>query len=293
MGLEKVQPSLILNVDETGFGASKSGRIKPQKVIIPKSYVGTPRFLEGEEKRFVSCIAATTASGRLLAPGLIATRKNDAEDAQKCSFYHHCRRYFSEKAFVPTAIFGDYIKSIAVPYVNSVREMTKEPDSSAVLLCDGHKGQYSPLLAALCAENRISLYVIPPHTSHILQPLDQDIFRWMKKEYSQFEQPTGLSKISSTLERVWSSYQATNVIHTVVSSWTRTGIVPQIEEGVAVRVMVDPAFIEDRVTMAEGETRDAASRGRPASHGEFGCLNEDQMLILEAGQCAFCCQRLA
>ena len=139
LGIEKVHPSLILNVDETGFGASKSGRIKPQKVILPKSFTGTPRFLEGEEKRFVSCIATTTASGLLLAPGLIASRKYDAQDAEKCSFYHHRRRYFSEKAFVPTDIFGDYIKSVVIPYIASMRELLKVPDAPAVLLCDGHK----------------------------------------------------------------------------------------------------------------------------------------------------------
>ena len=134
--------------------------------------------------------------------------------------------------------------------------------------------------------------MVHPHTSHILQPLDQDIFRRMKKEYSQFEQPAGFTKISTTLERVWSSYQATNVIHTVLTSWTRTGIVPEVENGVAARITVDPAHSDDRVTMPEGGTPDEASRGRPASHAEFGCLNKNQRLILEAGQCPFCCHPL-
>ena len=48
--IERVHPALILNVDETGFGESKYGRIKPEQVILPKSSTGTPRFLEGEKK---------------------------------------------------------------------------------------------------------------------------------------------------------------------------------------------------------------------------------------------------
>lgn len=89
----------------------------------------------------------------------------------------------------------------------------KEPDAPEVLLCDWHRGNYAPLLV----ENRIPLYGIPPDTSHILWPLDQDIFRRMKKDYSQFQQPTVFTKISSTLGRVWRPYQGPGVIHTVLN----------------------------------------------------------------------------
>ena len=63
LGIQDFDPRLVINIDETGFGQSKSGRQKPPKVIVPVSFQGSPIYKEQEEKRYVSCIAATTLSG--------------------------------------------------------------------------------------------------------------------------------------------------------------------------------------------------------------------------------------
>ena len=86
MGLNEIDPRLVVNIDETGFGQSKSGRSRLQKVIVPKSFVGSPAYREEEEKRYVSCIAATTLSGTILKPALISNREEEAADAYRCPF---------------------------------------------------------------------------------------------------------------------------------------------------------------------------------------------------------------
>lgn len=63
LDIQVVDPRLIINLDETGFGQSPSGRTKAQKVIVPNSFSGSPVYKATEEKTYVTCIAATTLAG--------------------------------------------------------------------------------------------------------------------------------------------------------------------------------------------------------------------------------------
>lgn len=50
-----------------------------------------------------------------------------------------------------------------------------------LLICDGHDSHISGSFLAHCLQNRIVLLILPPHTSHLLQPLDVAIFGPLKK----------------------------------------------------------------------------------------------------------------
>ena len=50
-----------------------------------------------------------------------------------------------------------------------------------LLVCDGHYSHISGSFIAHCLQNRIILMILPPHTSHLLQPLDVAIFGPLKK----------------------------------------------------------------------------------------------------------------
>ncbi|MGZ9928148.1 hypothetical protein ACXYTC_24525, partial [Escherichia coli] len=49
-----------------------------------------------------------------------------------------------------------------------------------LLICDGHDSHISGSFISHYIQNRISLLIIPPHTSHVLQPLNVAIFRPLK-----------------------------------------------------------------------------------------------------------------
>ena len=115
--IQEIDPHLIINIDETGFGQSLSGKVKPQKVIVPITFSGSPVYRASEEKRYVSCIAAVTLAGELLRPGLIANRKQEADDATKCSFFSSCERYHSATAFISGDIFLHYKRNVVQNYV--------------------------------------------------------------------------------------------------------------------------------------------------------------------------------
>ena len=53
-----------------------------------------------------------------------------------------------------------------------------------LLLCDGHDSHITAQFVRYCIDNRIILFVLPPHSSHILQPLDVGVFGPVKAAMS-------------------------------------------------------------------------------------------------------------
>jgi hypothetical protein len=58
---------------------------------------------------------------------------------------------------------------------------TKANGQQRLLICDGHDSHISGSFISHCIQNRITLLILPPHTSHLLQPLDVAIFGQLKK----------------------------------------------------------------------------------------------------------------
>jgi hypothetical protein len=72
MELSQISLHLIMNLDETGFGASKSGRQKSRRVFVPESSSQTPEFKESRDSHFVTALCGISGSGNVTIPGLIA-----------------------------------------------------------------------------------------------------------------------------------------------------------------------------------------------------------------------------
>ena len=62
-------------------------------------------------------------------------------------------------------------------------ESTKEKagGKTCLLICDGHESHVTSDLLQHCRENNIVLLLLPPHTSHMTQPLDVAVFGLLKK----------------------------------------------------------------------------------------------------------------
>jgi hypothetical protein len=67
-GISVTSRHLILNLDETRFGSSKSGRMKSRQVIVPSSFHGTPVYRETTDSHFVTALCAISLAGDVLTP---------------------------------------------------------------------------------------------------------------------------------------------------------------------------------------------------------------------------------
>ena len=57
-------------------------------------------------------------------------------------------------------------------------------DRIRLLICDGHDSHISVKFVAYCIENNICLFLLLPHSSHLLQPLDVGVFSSLRTAVS-------------------------------------------------------------------------------------------------------------
>jgi hypothetical protein len=100
-----------------------------------------------------------------------------------------------------------------------------------MLIFDGNKAHLYGALREWAARHRLVFVLLPPRTRHLLQPLDQAFLRRSKTQYSVFQRISDLSKVSSSLERIWMAIQATMITRLICNSWKHAGIIPVIESG--------------------------------------------------------------
>ena len=159
-GLED-QPSKIWNCDESGFSlCPKSG-----KVLAPvgiKSVYSTV----GPQKLQITTLVAIGADGSVIPPMHIFPGERFAYNP-----LHGCvdGSYFgkSSSGWMKTELFYGWI-------ANHFGRLVKQ--RPVVLLVDGHSTHIDVETSTFCKENEILLYCLPPHSSHITQPLDVGFF---------------------------------------------------------------------------------------------------------------------
>ena len=68
-------------------------------------------------------------------------------------------------------------------FVNALnlRRVIKQRENIDLLICDGHDSHITGEWIAHCMDNNIILMILPPHSSHLTQPLDVGIFDSLKK----------------------------------------------------------------------------------------------------------------
>ena len=76
--------------------------------------------------------------------------------------------------------FFEYIANGFIPWIEE--QNIKKP---VILFVDGHSTHLTLQVSKLCDENDVILYLLPPNTTHILQPADVGAFKSMKQHWRQ------------------------------------------------------------------------------------------------------------
>ena len=69
-----------------------------------------------------------------------------------------------------------------------------------ILFVDGHKSHINADVTQFCQEHGIVLYILNPHSSHVIQPLDVEFYGLLKGEW----------KKAVNMHRITSGYQSVN-----------------------------------------------------------------------------------
>ena len=173
--VRRISPSNIYNFDETGFAL---GQGKPQKVI--SRFRERTRMLSGERGELLTGIECVAADGWVMepyfvAPGLV-----------------HLERWYeggtlSEESRIAVSSSGYSNDELAIDWLHFFQKHTRDRahGEQRLLLFDGHGSHLTWHFLDLCEQWNIIPFVFPPHTTHIVQPLDGSPFRALKQRFRE------------------------------------------------------------------------------------------------------------
>lgn len=163
------KPNRIWNLDESSFSHD------PYKTKIVGAR-GKPcsRTVSGPGRENTTVLSAVSASG-LKAPPLIVYKGKNIWDAWVPDEEHSFPGMAfaaSKKGWMESDIFLNYFQKTLLPALGQERPI--------LIIYDGHSTHITIALIELAMENNITILKLPPHISHLLQPLDLSVFRSLK-----------------------------------------------------------------------------------------------------------------
>lgn len=173
--LENPYPSdAIFNVDETGFAL---GTTLPSKVLIKRGDTTAFKKISGRQE-WITVIECIGASGVALPPLLIFKAKHTNTAWIPASTPEKWKFSTSNSGWTSDNHAYEWLTTLFEP------ETRRNDGKRRLLLLDGHGSHLTARFIAFCLDKNIDLVCLPPHTSHLLQPLDVGVFSPLKRALS-------------------------------------------------------------------------------------------------------------
>jgi hypothetical protein len=166
----------VYNFDEAGF---MMGKITTQLVVTGAERRGRPKAIQPGNREWVTVIQAINATGWTIPPFLVFAGQ------------YHLSAWYEESDIprdwaIAISDNGWTTNEIGVEWLKHFNAHTKARvvGTRRLLVLDGHESHHSLEFQELCKENNIYTLCMPPHSSHLLQPLDVGCFSPLKRAYS-------------------------------------------------------------------------------------------------------------
>ena len=130
----------------------------------------------------------------------------------------------SPQGWIDQKLFCEWLQKLFIANIPLARPV--------LLLLDSHFSHYTPETIKIAAENEIILFCLPPHTTHVAQPLDISFLGPLKKHWFQTcntyitENPGKVVtkfQFSSLFTKVW--FQLIQP-QSIVSGFKKVGVCP-------------------------------------------------------------------
>ena len=164
-------PALYYNMDETGFAfdpkSNKTIHIRGEKNAF---------CISSGSKAQVTVIACVSAAGQAIPPLIVWKRKTMVPEMATGEIPGTVYG-FSKNGWTNSIIFDSWFKKLFLRYAPASRPI--------ILFMDGHTSHYFPDTVAFAAENGVILFLLPPNTTHLTQPLDKGVFGPFKQHWKR------------------------------------------------------------------------------------------------------------
>ncbi|KFY29501.1 hypothetical protein V491_00005 [Pseudogymnoascus sp. VKM F-3775] len=227
----------IYNFDETGF---MMGIISIGMVVTSVERHSNTKLVQPGGREWVTVIQGVNSQGWCIPPFIIVAGK-----------YHLLSWY--ENSILPK----DWVIAISdngwttnergFEWIQHFDKYTKYRTAGIyrLLILDSHESHHSTDFELFCKENKIITLYMPPHSSHILQPLDGSCFRPLKQAYGrQIEDLIQASTIYITKDdffpAFFAAFQAAITEKNIQGGFRGVGLVPFNPEIVLSKLDIRP-----------------------------------------------------
>ncbi|KAK7592451.1 hypothetical protein V3481_007069 [Fusarium oxysporum f. sp. vasinfectum] len=237
----------IYNFDETGF---MMGIIASGMVVTGTDRRGRPKSVQPGNREWVTVIQAINAEGWAIQPFIVVAGQ------------YHLANWYQESNLpgdwaIATTHNGWTDNETGLEWLKHFNRHTsiRSKGRYRLLILDGHESHHSVDFEKYCEENKIITLCMPPHSSHLLQPLDVGCFGPLKKAYGREVEHLircSITHISKTefFPAFYAAYQATMTTSNIKGGFRGSGLVPLDPESVISKLDVQlrtPTPVEEEV----------------------------------------------
>ena len=212
------KPHLIFNVDEKGISINH----KPPNVIASVDIC--PQSVTSGKGKTVTILGCGSASGVAIPPFFVFPGKRMNSDLLHGST-PGAAATLSETGWSNSEVFRTYLETHFLKFIPG------RSGEKVLLILDGHRSHVSVGLVDWAKTHDIILFILPAHTSHILQPLDVACYGPFQRMYD-FQCHRLIRQTSAAITRYNVSEIASKVYSRALSAenlqagFKKTGIYP-------------------------------------------------------------------
>ena len=212
----KNKPQYIWNVDETGVSLDHN----PPKILAKAG--SNPHSVTSGKSATTTVIAAVSALGETIPPFIIFKGERMSKEIRS-DVIPGTEYRSSPTGWSNSSLFLDFFNN------HFMRHVTARP---CLLLYDGHFTHVTFDINDSARKENIHLFVLPPHSSHCLQPLDVSVFSPFKKSLSTdchkflHSHPNRILVKEDLPYIIGTAFQNSLTVSTIMSGYRKTGIFP-------------------------------------------------------------------
>jgi len=267
----RIEPGNLYNMDESGFAI---GDIEASQRIINATIRQAFQVKPGRQE-WVTAIECVCADGTSLPPLIIFKGENLSRQWIPASIHNNWRFGCNTKGWTSNIHGLQWLRQVF-----EVETREKANGKPRLLICDGHDSHITASWIGHCMKNHIILMVLPPHSSHLTQPLDVSVFKPLKTLMASAIEPLVSTELHRILKAEWLSafveaHDGAFSIQNIQSGFRGTGIMPLNPSKVIDRVKPPAPTIQESIIVRDSTPIDLTTPFKPSVLTSSPIYNED------------------
>jgi hypothetical protein len=268
--------NFVINIDETMINVGHNTK----KVLVFHDEP-SPVKAEAGKLEHVTLLFAVTAGGLFMKPLAILPLKTLPNDFP-ISLYNDFDISGNESGWINGEILKNWVENQLVEYATYLRTYY-QTDENVLILLDNHSSRNSIDLNFMWNNHRIAFLFLPPHSSHLVQPLDRcpnnEFKRYLQQGLELQGNESAQERRIEVLKQSSIAYKTALSPHYNLKGWKHAGLEPYNPEKILMSGMVN----NNNIT-PEAEEKPAKKRRRPKFNNQiasFGILPTAELLDVQ------------